>query len=152
MRQAQFYPEHVRELVTHSFEATHMDTLELDLESVLRARWDNELSVTLEDDRGQVVVCAGLAPQWPGVACVWCMFSTEIRARDGASIILRLRALRDKAIAKHQLHRLQLDTQEGDARTARAARVLGFRREGVMPAYGTDGSDWVRWGYVPGRD
>ena len=90
---------------------------------------------------GTPVACFGSVRIWTGVEEMWLLL--EERVRDYAKTITRAAiAYRDFRVISGNLHRLQITVRCEDIRAVRWARASGFTIDGMMIAYGPDGSDY----------
>ena len=90
---------------------------------------------------GVPILCAGVAPLWPGVGEGWAVASQHIY-RHGVSAARAARRGFSGVIERSQLHRVQTAVLVGAPRLSRFAQFLGFEREGLMRAYGSDRKDY----------
>jgi len=93
-------------------------------------------------DRGEVLLCAGLVPQWPGRWVAWALLSGTIGPRR----FVALNRLVEAALDRYALHHpgrieIQVDPHHRNAR--RWARLLGFAPEGRLHRYLPDGRDMI---------
>ena len=96
---------------------------------------------------GQVMGCCGLIVLWQGVAEPW-MVSTGLCARYALSFHRAIKKGLDQVIQDLRLRRVQVAIHKDHVISHKWVERLGFKREGAMPAYGPDGSDYVRFGRV----
>jgi hypothetical protein len=99
---------------------------------------------------GAVLACAGLVLHWPGRAGTWCLIGRDLPTR--AWPWLHKRVARGLAELRHELalRRIEAEALTGWEPGARWLHRLGFRPEGIMPAYGHDGADYDRWALTGG--
>ena len=93
---------------------------------------------------GRVLGVAGLGVHWAGRAEAWCLLTRDVPARLWPA--LHRAALR--GIAEAGYRRIEASAKTGFEQGQRWLRMLGFVPEGLMPAYGPDGSDHMRWARV----
>ncbi|MEQ8370789.1 MAG: hypothetical protein RIE31_05130 [Alphaproteobacteria bacterium] len=105
-------------------------------------------SVTLADGDGTPVAALGLVPLWPGVAEAWVLTGSRVTGHVHAFHRLVRRHLAD-APRRFTLHRIQASVRADSVVARRWALALGFREEGLMPAYGPDQADYHRVAYLP---
>jgi len=90
---------------------------------------------------GNPVACFGSVRIWTGVEEMWLLM--EERGREYAKALTRAAiAYRDFRVISGNLHRLQITVRCEDMRAVRWARAIGFTIDGMMIAYGPDGSDY----------
>jgi len=83
----------------------------------------------------------GVVHIWNGVGEMWSLFDNA--AREYRATMLRGgRTFTDIAMRYLHLHRLQITVRCEDMRAVRWARAIGFTIDGMMIAYGPDGSDY----------
>jgi RimJ/RimL family protein N-acetyltransferase len=104
-------------------------------------RFQSPIAVVL---RGQVIAIAGLTFIWHGRAVAWCFLSADFP--KGAWVAATRAALR--VLDSVDVRRVEADIADGFAPAGRWAQMLGFRHEGRMAAYWSDGSDYHRWARV----
>lgn len=84
-----------------------------------------------------VIASAGFYPQWDGRAIVWALVSGDA----GRHFVSLHRAVL-RSFELHPFRRIETCVLKGFAEGCRWAEMLGFQREGLMRAYGPDGSDF----------
>jgi RimJ/RimL family protein N-acetyltransferase len=93
---------------------------------------------------GKIIGVAGLGQHWPGRAEAWCLLAREVPMQAWPAIhraVLRV-------LAGAGYLRVDATARQGFAQAQRWLAMLGFVPEGVMHAYGPDGSDHMRWARV----
>lgn len=93
---------------------------------------------------GRVLGVAGLGVHWEGRAEAWCLLAREVPTRLWPAI--HRAALR--GIEAAGFRRVEATAKQGFEPAGKWLRMLGFVPEGVMPAYGPDGADHMRWARV----
>lgn len=98
-------------------------------------------------ENGRVVAIFGLTIIWPGVVEVWSLLSREVK-RIPLAVIKNI--LLGLSFYQKHLHvkRFQMTVKNDYMDGHRFARFLGFTHEGVMHAWGPDGSDFALYGRV----
>lgn len=84
----------------------------------------------------RAVGCAGFAPQWEGRAVAWALFGRGIPKTVWPAIVRKVRA-ETQGIKG----RIEATVPFGFGAGCRLAKLLGFEIEGLMKAFGPDGSD-----------
>ena len=90
---------------------------------------------------------AGAFLLWPGVGEAWALFS-RMSSDEGRACTLTARRRLKSFMQQGEMHRLQAAILVDDIPACRFARALGFKYEGEMPAYSSDGATCVRYGKV----
>jgi hypothetical protein len=107
----------------------------------IRYQQANSLAYTYISD-GTIIGSYGFIPMWTGVWEVWLLTAQQCEAhvlqysRSAKTVI-------DAFMRAEGVRRLQAAVNLGDPRAVRFARFLQFEREGVLKAYGPDGSDYM---------
>jgi hypothetical protein len=92
---------------------------------------------------GKGIACSwGFIPFWPEVYECWMITSTILDSHPIATI-RKAQALVDLTASELKARRLQMTVKAGEALSLRFASALKFEREGVLTAYGPDGSDYI---------
>ena len=91
---------------------------------------------------GKPVAAFGAVRLWPGVEEVWSLLGDS--SRSYAKTLTRIAVqFVDFRVISGDLHRVQMTVRCSDMRAVRWAKdALGFKIEGLMERYGTDGSDF----------
>jgi hypothetical protein len=97
---------------------------------------------------GEVLVCVGLALPWRGRACAWCIIGSRFPRRAWPWLHRQVKTGIPRVMAELRLHRIEAEALTGWDPGARWLHKLGFRPEGIMPAYGPAQQDFDRWGFV----
>ncbi len=92
---------------------------------------------------GYVVACGGISPLWPGVGEGWVLASHKIH-ENKFSVVRAVYDILGDLMDDHDYWRIQGSTLADWTQGIRFARLLGFENEGLMKAYGPDGSDYIR--------
>lgn len=100
-------------------------------------------------DRGEVLAAGGAVEIWHGIAEAWALVAPDFDSRPRTVPFLRsfrgvVAAGIGTAASRLGVHRLQSVVPADQPGLRRWARHVGFTEEGVMRAYGSDGSDFVR--------
>ncbi len=106
---------------------------------------DNSMNFVLERD-GEILVIGGVIPLWEGVAEVWIDLADEHKLRSGYRIARSIRKFVEAMARQLDLQRLQMTCEEGEFGAIRFAGFVGFKYEGTMPFYGSDGETHLRYG------
>ena len=89
---------------------------------------------------GSPVACFGSVHIWHGVEEMWLLI--EERGRKFSKSLTRAAmAYRDFRVISGNLHRIQITVRCEDMRAVRWGIAIGFTIDGMMKAYGPDGSD-----------
>lgn len=89
---------------------------------------------------GSPVACFGSVHIWNGVEEMWLLI--EERGRKFSKSLTRAAmAYRDFRVISGNLHRIQITVRCEDMRAVRWGTAIGFTIDGMMKAYGPDGSD-----------
>lgn len=89
-----------------------------------------------------VALCFGFIPFWQGVWEAWALTSYLVE-RHPIATIRRSQAVFHRIESDLQAHRLQITVKASNRLSLRFAQALSFRQEGVLKAYGPDGSDYI---------
>lgn len=92
--------------------------------------------------QGKMICCWGAYEIWDGVAEAWLITSYDFE-RVPISVTRGAMRFFDETAITMKLHRLQLTVNTNDKIAVRWAKVLKFDYEGLMRAYGPDGSDYI---------
>ncbi len=97
---------------------------------------------------GHPIVCGGMMPLWPGVGEAWVIGSDELKQNiiSFHRAILRFR----EVVFGMGLHRLQCACHADFTESRDWLERLGFVEEGLMKAFASDRSDYVRYALVRG--
>lgn len=128
------------------FRAEHLDLLDLQegqkylrefLPLALRKALEGEHSYTAFAN-GQVVACAGLAPQWENRAIAWAYLADGL----GAPLMLQLHRAVQRFLEVAPFDRIEATADVEFEQGHRWLRMLGFKLEApCMPKYRPDGGD-----------
>ena len=91
---------------------------------------------------GMVYACAGMIPQWEGVAEGWSCMTDRARAKP-LTLCKAFKGKMDIMCSKYR--RVQLTVEEGFGEAELFAKYLGFTFEGRMPYYSPDGKTHLRY-------
>lgn len=97
-----------------------------------------------------IASCWGFAQMWPGVFEVWLLTSTLIEKsfeHKRCMVLTSISAIADAAIGL-QAHRFQMTINPRFSYSERFAKALKFEQEGVLKAYGPDGSDFLLYARI----
>lgn len=90
---------------------------------------------------GKPVACFGSMRLWTGVEEMWLLI--EERGRKYMKTLTRAAInYRDFRVISGNLHRIQITVRCEDMRAVRWGIAIGFTIDGMMKAYGPDGSDY----------
>jgi RimJ/RimL family protein N-acetyltransferase len=95
---------------------------------------------------GRLVWCGGIAPMWHGVGSGWMILSNV--ADDFPFALHRVCKTMLREAISNGYHRIQADIPCSSERARRWILRLGFESEGIMRAYGPDGTDSERFAMV----
>ncbi len=120
------------------------------LDRALAAGGERVLALTgIFEDR--IAFVGGAVSLWPGVAECWAIFAPafadmkeSFACRRGLQRVAR--RFLDNLLSDPELRRLQASARADDMAARRWVTHLGFHSEGLMPRYGCDGSDHIRYG------
>ncbi len=91
---------------------------------------------------GKPVAVFGSAALWPGVEEAWSLLGDDSRTYAKTLTKIAVQFI-DFRVISADLHRVQMTVRCDDMRAVRWAKdALGFKIEGMMERYGTDGSDF----------
>lgn len=96
---------------------------------------------------GKIVGCAGIVPIWSGVGEAWLVVG-QLIDQEGVAVARGIRRRIDDAMRRNNLHRLQASVPIIPTSAERLVRVLGFKYEGAMPAYGPNRENYYRYAKV----
>lgn len=90
-------------------------------------------------DEGRIIGAFGLCSPWRGLGEVWLM-STEYLNEYPVWMVRQFRALTDLAL-RNGCHRVQMFVNAHDVKLNRWAKILGFRKEGVLKKHSANKED-----------
>lgn len=95
---------------------------------------------------GRPIVCGGMMKLWPGVGETWVIGSDELKQNviPFQRAILRFR----EVVFGMGLHRLQCACHVDFTDSRKWLERLGFVDEGLMKAFASDRSDYVRYAII----
>lgn len=94
-----------------------------------------------------IVACAGIRPLWPGVGEGWVLTGALVHECPDVFTEIILRGLR--WLERNQgYHRIGAHVRCSFPAAAKWAEALGFKYEGLAPAFGIDGGDYLHYGRV----
>jgi RimJ/RimL family protein N-acetyltransferase len=101
-------------------------------------------SASVASRQGRPIAVCGFVPLRPGVSTAFA-FATD--AFPGVALALTRHALRvmKPALLHAGFHRLQCESRADHHDAHRWLETLGFRREGVLRQFGSDGSDYIQF-------
>lgn len=88
-----------------------------------------------------VLMCYGFLPYWSGVYEAWALTSYLVE-KHPVTVIRKAQSLFNQVESDLNAHRLQITVKCDNKRALRFAEALRFRSEGVLKAYGPNGSDY----------
>ncbi len=97
--------------------------------------------------KGSIIAIVGFTPLLPGSMEIWGVISNNIKECP-KTFHKACRVVLESFIAQYKLRRVQMTVSGSFVTGCRWAKSLGFTPEGVLKAYGTDGSDYVMFGRV----
>jgi|GEM_PF-480816 len=142
----EFEPEHGEKIFLHAGDPGLKDYSPAIMEVYGEA--GPAYSAIVED---RVLLCAGIMLMWPGVGTAWAVVSPLIEVypiAGSAAVMYGLQYLADK----HKLHRIQAPVYEKFERGIRWVEFLGFKREGLLTAYGRNKENYIMYAYVKESD
>lgn len=141
LRVIDFKPEHFGQFILRGYDRSPIEVFP-DLK--IRAEQLNGSPAYTGLVNGEIIGCAGVQIQWPGVGEAWMMVSTLIEKYP----LFVHRSVKKALIEiqeQYQLQRIQT-TVLADFETAHKwVERLGFQCEGIMRKFGPDGSDHYRY-------
>jgi hypothetical protein len=96
---------------------------------------------------GEIMACCGVIILWAGVAEAW-LVTTNLCEQHRLSFHRAIKQNLARLIADMGLQRLQAAVHAEHVVSQKWVERLGFSHEGLMAAYGPDGSDYVRYAKV----
>lgn len=94
-------------------------------------------------DGEKVIFCGGVWTMWKGVGEAWCIMGDEV-ARYPLAVVKTLKA----KISGLCYRRIQATVRASDKQARDLIALCGFKAEGLLEAYGPEGSDYVMYGRV----
>lgn len=94
---------------------------------------------------GQPIACMGFMARHPGVCQAYAYGTDGFQSAALALTRYALRVMKPALIASG-FHRLQCESRADHHDAHRWLETLGFRREGILKQYGSDGSDYILFG------
>jgi hypothetical protein len=117
--------------------------LETDLKEAYLDR--NVLLNSIISAKGYVVAIPGLRLMGPGIAELFSLVSYEIKKHQ-LEYTKIIRTLLEDYARQYNLHKLIFTVRETDSYADKWARVLGFKKEGFIEGFGSDGSNHHLYG------
>lgn len=96
----------------------------------------------------KIAGCAGVVSHWPGAGEAWAIL-TDVGRAHPAFIHRVVKRTLSEIIANSRLRRVQADVVAEFAAGRRWVEHLGFEFESLMPRYGPNGEDFVRYRILP---
>lgn len=97
-------------------------------------------------EAGRILLCGGIIPEGPTSGLMWAVLSK----RAGRHMVFLHRGVQ-RFIQMQGLRRVEATVECGFGDGCRWLKLMGFKFEGVMEAYGVDGKDHERWARVSPR-
>ncbi len=91
---------------------------------------------------------AGVIKLCDGVGLAWAFIDGNMPPQFGVALIRACRDGLKEVMAQGPFHRIQADVCRGYRPAIRLARVIGFKYEGSMDAYGVNGADFDRYSII----
>lgn len=91
----------------------------------------------------KIIGCAGVLPVRPGLAQAWAIFG-DIPRRCWPAVVGRIRVALERAHLAGA-RRIEAQVRRGFGPGCRLARLVGFEVEGILRAWGPDGSDFFMY-------
>jgi hypothetical protein len=132
---------HVAAMDLRKDETVYMQTID-DYIARAKAYQDIGPCYTAIVEREGVAISWGFIPYWTGVWEVW-MLTSYLVERYPIALIRGAQRYFDQIESDLQAHRLQITVKSSNRPAVRFAEALKFKREGVLKAYGPDGSDYL---------
>ena len=118
------------------------------------SRWEEQARIIEESGQALTVfiddepaMCVGIIDIWEGLGEVWIVVSDAIQSRP-VSVARGMRELLDGYFEQGGYRRIQSNVR-ADWDTARLfAEFVGMKEEGMMPSFGPEGADYVRYAKV----
>ena len=134
-----FAPEHLNEVERRGFEeAALMKLGDLSARAAMYMQYGPAFTGVAD---GVVIGCAGVVTHWEGVGEAWAFISTAAAAHP----LGITKAVKGWLDAQKAYRRIQANVKADDERAVRWIRLLGFENEGLMRAFGPDGTDFRRF-------
>jgi len=111
------------------------------------ARGGDHPAVTLIDDHGEPVVCAGIMHLWESVGQVWMIASIDAKA-IAKTLTVYSRRILDGWWDHFGYRRLQATVDADTEVSRRFAEHMGFRPEGTLRRYGPGDVDQIMYARV----
>lgn len=93
---------------------------------------------------GELLVCAGIMSQWPGVGVAWALISGNGR-KHYHFVHRAVREGLEYFIQRLKLNRVEANVNDDLEAAKRWVEVLGFSEESVMPKYGPRGETFRKY-------
>jgi hypothetical protein len=138
----QFEPEDVLAISAREPDASIMASLPDPLAVAKQYRDSGPAWTGLLD--GQPMVCSGVVILWPGLAEGWALTSS-LAAQYPLAFHRVIKHKLNELISANNLRRVQVAIPETHQVSCRWITHLGFNCEGIMPKYGPDGADYLRF-------
>lgn len=87
--------------------------------------------------------CFGMQIQWKGRALVWSVIGDDID--NWVAFHRVVKQMLNEHIQRNHINRCEMTTEVGFRQASRWARMLGFKKESVMPKYFESGLDAEMW-------
>lgn len=130
------------------FDKRAEDTMIMDLITAAASHVENSATIVLIDPEDmKVVFMGGIFEQWRGVGEVWMLASDKMLKFRKTSLQM-VWGFMTVVIEQLHLHRLQCTVEVGFPRYKAFAEHFGFTCEGLMPKYGPNGEDHLRYGRI----
>ena len=117
-------------------------------------RWEEQAQIIEETGSAltvfidnQPAMCVGIIDIWDGLGEVWIVVSNAIESRP-VSVARGMRELLDGYFEQGGDRRIQSNVRADWATARRFAKFVGMKEEGLMPSFGPEGADYVRYAKV----
>lgn len=117
-------------------------------------RWEEQARIIEDSGKALTVfiderpaLCIGIIDIWDGLGEVWIVVSNEITQRP-VSIARGMRELLAEYFEYGGYRRIQSNVRADWDTARRFAKFVGMKEEGLMPSFGPDGADYVRFAKV----
>ena|SRR3990167_10314886 len=122
-----------------------------ELEVMKKFDWRNQLAIYLQVGVGYIyedcekdIMFAGHYVLSPGVLHFWMLFNKDAKNR-AKDIIGEFRKLLAANLQSHNVHRIQTLVYKGNKKDAKFAEAFGFKKEGMLEAFGPGKEDVVMY-------
>ena len=143
LRVTTFEPRHLEQLRAQSPDWYRHVTLSADRippQTAARTFWNGP----------KVITCAGLELGHAGYAVAW-LFRGADASNHAPFLVRQIRALMSLGAQRFRLHRIDAVVPSALPTWRRFMEMMGFRAESVMPRYGPQREEYMRYVLFPGE-